>query len=148
MQIVLDLPFPPSTNRLWRVGVRKMYDSIQYTTWRADAAVMFYQQFAKKRPQPLDRFWIYMIIDISRRSSVMDNDNRIKAPLDFCQTAGIVTNDSKSEGVLCEWGHAPSGCRVTLTDYCPWKVVLTGEPPPTNPAQCTTRWRSAGRRAS
>src|SRR5580765_7604102 len=114
MQIVLDLPFPPSTNELWRVGVRTMYESMKYKTWKADAAVMFYQRFAaKKRPQPFDKFYVYIIIDSCRRSARMDSDNRIKAPLDFCQSAGLIKNDSRCEGGIWQWGHAPSGCVVS-----------------------------------
>jgi len=117
MEIVIDLPFPTSVNRLWRVGVRSLSNSPEYKAWKREAAGMFWLQYAKTRPQKLGSFKISIVLDENRRSR-SDGDNRIKAVLDFCQAAGLVGNDRNCDGGSWSWGHAPTGCRV----------VLTGEP--------------------
>lgn len=117
MQIELDLPFPTSTNRIWRLGVRRLFTSQTYLDWKAEAAGMFWQQYAKKRPQRLGSFKVSIVLDQNKRNR-SDGDNRIKAVLDFCQSAGLVSNDRNCDGGSWVWGHAPTGCRV----------VLTGEP--------------------
>jgi Holliday junction resolvase RusA-like endonuclease len=116
--ITLDLPFPTSTNRLWRVGVRRLYNSPEYEAWKREATGMFWQQYArKKRPQRLANFKALIVLD-ERRRSRCDNDNRIKATLDFCQAVGLIGNDRNCDEVTARWGEAPTGARV----------ILTGEP--------------------
>jgi Holliday junction resolvase RusA-like endonuclease len=124
MQIELLLPFPPSTNRLWELGVRKMFNSKAYRAWKAEAAGMYWQQYGggKKRPERLDSFKISIVLDQNRRAR-SDGDNRIKCVLDFCQSAGLVLNDAGCDGGSWSWGIAPTGCRV----------VLTGEPAAAKP---------------
>ena len=117
MQIVIDLPFPTSTNRIWRPGVRRLFASPEYAGWKREAHGMYWQQYAKKRPQRLENFHISIVLDARKRPRC-DGDNRIKAVLDFCQSAGLVANDRDCDGGSWAWGEAPSGCRV----------VLTGEP--------------------
>jgi Holliday junction resolvase RusA-like endonuclease len=114
MQIILDLPFPTSTNRLWNLGVRRIFPSAEYTAWKANAFKMYWMQYAKKRPQMLENFRISIVLDEKRRGR-SDGDNRIKAVLDFCQSARICTNDRKCDGGSWGWGEAPEGCRVILT---------------------------------
>lgn len=116
MRYEIDLPFPPSVNRIWRVGVRKLYSSPAYEAWKIESDVAFWQQFggSKKRPQSLGNFTISIVLDENRRG-ISDSDNRIKPVLDFCQRAGFVINDRGCDGGSWAWGTAPAGCRVTLT---------------------------------
>jgi crossover junction endodeoxyribonuclease RusA len=113
MRIEIDLPFPPSTNRLWRISGRRLVNSVQYELWKSAANAEFYVQFAKKRPQRLGKFTVSIILDQSKRGR-SDGDNRLKALLDFLQRAGLVANDSGCDRGEWSWGTAPAGCRIVL----------------------------------
>ncbi len=112
-EIVVDLPMPPSTNRLWRIVGKRLVTSAVYEGWRREAHGMFYQQHARNRPKPMQRFTISIVLD-QRKRGISDSDNRLKAVLDFCQAAGLVTNDRGCDGGTWAWGEAPSGCRIIL----------------------------------
>ena len=120
MQIVLDLPFPPSENHLWGIARGRLVNSAKYKAWKKESDGMFYVQFVrKKRPEPLKNFTVSIVLNERRRiPGVNDSQNYLKAPIDYCQRAGLVRNDADCDGGSWSWGHAPTGCRV----------VLTGEP--------------------
>ena len=124
LSITLDLPFPPSTNRIWRQAPLvaasrprgREYRSKEYTDWlnAADMYVISTRQFPKQKIHgPFG-----CLIDLNRKRGRGDGDNRIKALLDWCQSREIIRNDSD-----CRYGHlgsglipiaAPEGCRLTL----------------------------------
>jgi crossover junction endodeoxyribonuclease RusA len=117
IEIILDLPFPPSANRIWRSGGGKVYRSNEYVSWmeEADMAVMAVKAYPKRKIAGPFEVEI-LLSDVGlRRSS--DGDNRIKALLDWCQSRDIVRNDSDCRRGFWEWvepARAPKGCRVTL----------------------------------
>jgi len=115
IKITLDLPMPPSTNRIWRSGRGRIYRSKEYVLWceQADMAVM-----VSKKPGPLPKmagpFEAQILLSSEHRG---DGDNRIKAALDWLQSRDIVRNDSDCRRGSWEWvdaERAPKGCRVTL----------------------------------
>ncbi len=111
--MILDLPMPPSVNRIWRRGRGKVvYLDPKYRAWRkeADALAMFRDWRRKRNKGP---FMCSIVHNAAKRRG--DADNRIKAVLDWLQRAEIIENDSLAEFVSAEWGNAPEGCRVTLT---------------------------------
>lgn len=110
--VTLQLPKPPSVNRLWRKNPHGgMYLDKGYMAWRNDAARMLLVQ---RRPRVNGRFTASIIVDAAGRRG--DVDNRIKATLDVLQYCGVITNDSLCDRVTAEWGIAPTGCTVTLTE--------------------------------
>lgn len=112
--IVIDLPMPPSTNRIW-VPVRgRLVKSARYRTWIKAADGYFLMVKRKLRPVR-GPFRARIILDeryAYRKTS--DNDNRSKAALDYLQRAGLIDNDKLSVRTTTEWGHAPLGCRIEI----------------------------------
>lgn len=118
-QIVLDLPFPPSLNSIWRRGKHKgMYLSPAYRAWKrtADATCI-----AKRIFQRLH------IITVPFEATILlnadagqgDVDNRIKCLLDYAQRIEIIKNDKLCRKVTAEWvtpSRAPFGCRLILQE--------------------------------
>ncbi len=113
---VIELPFPPSTNRIWaRGGHGGVTLSKDYRAWKeqADKFVLFSGDWrrAKKIPGP---FTFELVLDTNERRRGGDLDNRIKAVLDWCQSRELIRNDSDCEDVHAYWGEAPHGARVTI----------------------------------
>jgi Holliday junction resolvase RusA-like endonuclease len=117
--ITIDLPFPPSTNKLWRyakVGASfRVHNSPAYEAWIKNCDAYFYTQFSKQ-PQALENFTVRIVLD-SRLRGRSDGDNRIKAVLDYCQRCGLIANDRGCDAGSWEWGEAEIGCRVTLEGH-------------------------------
>ena len=115
VEITLDLPFPPSTNRIWRNGYGKVYRANEYVAWceEVDMAVLASKQYPKRKIQ--GPFAAEILL--SRLAGKGDGDNRIKALLDWCQSRDIVRDDSDCRRGSWEWvepERAPRGCRVIL----------------------------------
>jgi Holliday junction resolvase RusA-like endonuclease len=116
LSICLDLPMPPSTNRIWRYTGRRMHKSEEYMEWlnAADMYVISTRQFPKQKIHGPFRCIIELNNDL-RGSS--DGDNRIKAVLDWCQSREIIRNDGDCVGGKWTWvspAAAPEGCRIIL----------------------------------
>jgi Holliday junction resolvase RusA-like endonuclease len=120
LECVLDLPFPPSTNRVWRSRAKRngvaVYRSNEYREWLriAGVAAVASGSWRKRVPMP-DRFSATILLDRSRRRG--DADNRIKAVLDWAQRVELVRDDRLCEEVTARWvisSEAPAGCRLIL----------------------------------
>jgi Holliday junction resolvase RusA-like endonuclease len=113
---VVDLPSPPSANRLWRVprsGSGKPYASPEYRKWidQADALSIALAQFRGVRR--IDGpFEVHVVI----QETAGDLDNRLKAILDYCEDRALISNDRNARKITMEYGEAPHGCHVTLTE--------------------------------
>ena len=112
--IVLDLPYPTSTNRIWRSGHSRVHKSVEYKTWRRAAENLF---LAQKRGcvAVKGHFRADIILSSAKRRSNADCDNRSKAVLDFLEAMNLIENDCLCDRVSIEWGapeQAPEGCRV------------------------------------
>ncbi len=119
LEITLDLPMPPSTNRLWRSATvratrkTRYYKSPEYLGWceQADITVMAARAFPKRKiTGPFT-------IEIQLGNGRGDGDNRIKALLDWLQSRDIIRNDSDCRRGSWAWvdpERAPRGCRVIL----------------------------------
>lgn len=113
-EIVLDLPMPPSVNRIWRAnraGPNKVSRSSEYKSWlrHADSMTMAMAQFRglKTIVGPFEA-------KIVLRRQRGDLDNRAKGILDWLQSRGVIADDKFCERLVVEWGEAPAGCRVTV----------------------------------
>ena len=116
LECVMDLPFPPSTNRIWSHAGRKVILSPEYRRWKdqADMAVVANGCWRARVVMPA-HFTALILLDVGRRKG--DADNRIKACLDWAQRLGLVTNDSLCDEVTARWvptHEAPHGCRLVL----------------------------------
>jgi Holliday junction resolvase RusA-like endonuclease len=117
IEIVLDFPTPPSTNRIWRTGRGRTYRSKEYVAWceQADLEVM-----AAKGPGRLPKingpFAVEILLSTAGRKG-RDGDNFCKATLDWLQSRDVVFNDSDCRRGSWAWvspEQAPQGCRVII----------------------------------
>jgi Holliday junction resolvase RusA-like endonuclease len=118
--IVVDLPLPTSTNRIWRRGHARStgrtwtYLSKSYQNWKAKADEALKEQMAGQRwPKITGPFDVILTITKAKRFK-LDLDNRIKACLDFAVQAGLIEDDKYQNRVVVEWGKAPRGARLEL----------------------------------
>jgi Holliday junction resolvase RusA-like endonuclease len=115
IEIVLDLPIPPSANRLWRFTGRqvKPYPSPAYKAWIKNADAHTYGKMPKRRITGAFTIDINIAAGAKRR----DGDNLIKAALDWAQSREIIRNDSdcrQGSWAFVDAELAPLGCRLTL----------------------------------
>jgi Holliday junction resolvase RusA-like endonuclease len=112
--IVLDLPMPPSVNRIWRAnkaGPKHVSISPEYRQWKAhaDALAMSLGQFRGLKTIA-GKFEVHIVLQRQRG----DLDNRAKGLLDWLQSRSVVLDDKYCERLTLEWGDAPHGARVTV----------------------------------
>lgn len=115
--VVLDLPFPPSANRLTRHAAKggklMSYSDPAYTSWKNEAHGEWLRQ-RKSAGEPIKGFFTYHIaLDKSRWPKASDGDNRGKAVLDFLQSVGLIENDKYAVGGTWSWAPV-KGCFVTV----------------------------------
>lgn len=115
--ITIDLPCPPSVNRIWRAnraGPKRVSISKEYETWkrRADALTLSTGQFRglKMVKGPFEA-------EIILKRVRGDLDNRTKGVLDWLQSRGVIVDDKFCERLTVSWGDAPTGCRVTVRAF-------------------------------
>lgn len=120
IECVMDLPFPPSVNRIWRsqkvTGKNNVYLSAEYRSWmrQANSAVLVNGTWRKRVAMPAE-FKALILLDRAQRAG--DVDNRIKAVLDWAQRSEIIVDDRLCDEVTARWvvtGEAPHGCRLVL----------------------------------
>ena len=116
--IVLDLPAPPSTNRIWmraKAGKRAVFTSPEYKRWKrnADDLIAAMAQFRGVKPI---RGTFEAEIILSEKHTHTDLDNSAKAVLDYAVRCNLVTDDAPKylRRLVMGWGYAPHGCRLTI----------------------------------
>lgn len=122
-ELVVDLPFPPSVNKIWRhsaaISSKSVVLAPSYLRWKsaADALLMATKDWRKAKIT--DRFTAVIIICAPTQGHQRgDLDNRVKAIFDFLQRVEIIRNDKDCQKFSIEWGtpiSAPTGCRVFLS---------------------------------
>jgi Holliday junction resolvase RusA-like endonuclease len=120
----LNLPFPVSTNRLYKKikpmkhhkGFLAMSDA--YIRFQKTANAMFLAQkmvAGLQSPPRLRDFGITVVLD-ERLKGRRDCDNTLKSLLDWLQRVEIVENDIGCSRIELKWGLAPTGCRVMIEE--------------------------------
>jgi hypothetical protein len=111
LETVLDLPIPPTVNRVRRAHGR---GSKLLQTWQkqADMAVMAAGGLRKLTKMP-SRYEVILTLDEGAR---IDLDAASKYTIDYARRLGLVQNDDKRflRKVTIEWGAASGRCRMTL----------------------------------
>jgi crossover junction endodeoxyribonuclease RusA len=97
---ILSLPFPPSVNRLWRVGKgKRVYKDPSYTRWISQCEA---EIFSLRLTPILGSYRLQ--IDATRPDKrKRDIDNIIKAVSDVLQHTGIIENDHLCLEVMARW---------------------------------------------
>ena len=115
------LPFPPSTNRLWRSVRGRVVLSPDYKYWkkRAIESVTVLQQFGK---QPVCGVYeLELYLSTVHRSKRGDADNRLKAVLDIVTELKFVVDDKFCARASVEWATVDHDCLVKLTGEIVYK---------------------------
>lgn len=123
--VELHLPFPPSTNKLWRKTKRGvgMMLSEEYVRWKDQADKVARQTAACRGLKTITGKFEARII-LRRfvhnfKGHQGDIDNRIKAVLDAAQRFELIADDKHCERLVVEWGDdnlAPHGCKLILKE--------------------------------
>jgi Holliday junction resolvase RusA-like endonuclease len=129
----IELPFPLSTNRLWRstgascrstketimrrsggqsafYGAIRVHLSPAYTKWKREADALYLTQKQALRPQMLGVYEIHLMFSSAHRRANQDGDNLTKCVNDWLQRVEIIKDDCLCERGFWEWGMTPSGC--------------------------------------
>lgn len=115
--ITLNLPRPPSVNRLWKIGRGKMYRSPEYVKWLTEAG---WEIAAQKPALPIKsisgHYSLIVRLRLGSRRKGADLDNFSgKALSDLLQKHGITQNDSLCIKFFARWDdNLPVACRVTV----------------------------------
>lgn len=114
--IVIDLPPPVSTNRLWLIGKGdrtrlSLSKSRAYARWIKCADDMLLEFGQLRGVRTITGNFTALIV--VKRSN-LDLDNNAKGVLDFLQSRNFIVNDKYCEELTLRWGDAPTGCRVTV----------------------------------
>lgn len=108
--IELQLPFPPSANRLWRRAGHTIHKSKTYTDWLREAG---WQVIAQKAGGIAGPYTLHIQAkrpDKRRR----DIDNIIKPISDLLMSVGAVDDDSHCEMVSARWVTSGEGVSVRV----------------------------------
>jgi crossover junction endodeoxyribonuclease RusA len=109
MTVSLNLPFPPSTNNLFKnVGKRRALTDA-YKAWRDEAGWSLKMQ----RPGQLEGS-VSVTIAVQRKPNRGDIDNRAKAVLDLLVEHGVIEDDRLVEELCLKWSDETTGATVTV----------------------------------
>lgn len=112
--VVITLPIPPSTNRLWitKSGGGGKTLAKPYRQWLADAGWLLETQRPRRITGPVE-----IKVDASRPSQRRDLDNLLKALLDLLVRHKVITDDRHVEAISARWvPQGIPGVRITIRE--------------------------------
>jgi len=120
-QVTLDLPPPPSVNRLRRLNKTEMR---YHGVWIDKCHRMVTKQFADAKLRGMSRpsfgeARVEVLVQLNENMKLRDADNAGKAVLDYLRRIEIIKDDSKQyvRRIVFEWvkpSDAPDGVRLTV----------------------------------
>lgn len=99
-KITLELPFPPSVNRLWRMGNGRMYRSPKYEAWRRQAIKDIDDQSGGMAIVGKYKITLLAVKPDKRRR---DLGNLEKAVSDILVTCKLVEDDHMCQSINARW---------------------------------------------
>lgn len=112
----LHLPFPISTNRLWRHARGRVIRSERYRVWKQAAGAEINMQKVGGVRGP---FRINVKLEYKVGHRRIDADNGLKCVLDILQEYGIIENDRLAIEVNVSWSSEINGTYVVITSADP-----------------------------
>lgn len=117
--VTLSLPFPPSTNNLWRGAGKGLHLSPAYKAWKEEAGWFIQQQKIGAGTPVKGNFTYHIVLAESERKArngaARDGDNFLKAPLDILQAHGLIENDNLADAGSWSWGPLdPGTCFIRI----------------------------------
>lgn len=108
--VSLNLPIPPSVNRLWRPsGDGGMVRSDRYRTWWQAAGNALNVQ----RPGRVEGDYA-LTMTVNRGKTKADIGNLEKACSDLLQHYGVIENDRRAVRITLEWSPSVEECQVMV----------------------------------
>ena len=112
--ISLRLPFPVSTNAIWRSNRGRVHKSKAYDKWIGAANMAFLTQKRELGKPIVGAFSMSIVLDDKKRGK-RDLDNCVKVVLDHVQRLGLIENDKLAEEISVRWGRLlTGGCLVQI----------------------------------
>jgi crossover junction endodeoxyribonuclease RusA len=114
------LPFPPSTNRLWRSVRGRVVLSEDYKNWkhRACESVCVLQKLGKGPVIGTHELELHLSAAYIGKG---DADNRLKAVFDIAQQCKLIVDDKLCRRASVEWSTIDHDCLVRLTGEIAYK---------------------------
>lgn len=115
----LNLPYPPSVNRLYRTGRGRIYKSPQYKNWLDEARIAWLQQRTTLPTRYIRGRYTLEAFVWPPDGRHRDLGNLEKCISDFLQSVNVIENDRLSKWIRFEWMEQEStaGVVVTITPY-------------------------------
>jgi len=117
----LSLPYPPSTNRLWRYVNGRAIKSEEYRIWQKEAAQWLMVQFRAWRR--IDGPYCMSVEAERPDRRRRDLSNLIKATEDCLVDCGVISDDSLAERIIMEWSAKepakPGLLNIVIRPYSP-----------------------------
>lgn len=110
MTVTLQLPLPPSANRLWVRAQKGMRRSDEYTAWLLEAGWTAKTQRPGSIKGPF-KVSIHASRPDKRRRDI---DNLIKPSLDLMEHLQIIEDDADCEQVSARWVTAGEGVTIIV----------------------------------
>lgn len=112
---IIDIPVPPSVNKTRRINFAAL-PAVKAWKEAADKELMASGQY--KRAVKIKGQYELTIV-LSETLCAADQDNPIKAAIDYLRRIELIENDDPRHArrTIIEWGEAPKGCRLILRPY-------------------------------
>ena len=123
MIVTIDLPFPPSVNRIWRVGTNRstgkrfVYRSKPYMKWLREADAQWMAQKPRGAFKMIEGPFKARIMLSRPDKRRRDDSNYHKVVMDFAQRVGIIKDDANCLETRSGWvmdEEAPIGMRLKI----------------------------------
>ncbi len=98
MQLIFDLPLPPSANRIWRRSGTIIHKSAEYTAWITAAG---WDIAAQRKGAEMIKGRVSVLIEVGKCHAGRDASNQIKPIEDLLQSCGVIKNDNQVDDVRC-----------------------------------------------
>lgn len=108
--VTLDLPYPPSANRLWGIAQGRMIKTAEYAAWLTEAGY----HVATQKPGRIRGPYAMRITAGRPDNRKRDLDNLAKPIGDLLQASRVIENDCDCQRLSMEWVSGLSGVRVSL----------------------------------
>ena len=118
-RVTIDLPFPTSTNAIWRNRQKGSYRSPEYIRWLGLAGQHWLTQRPRMAVKRISGAYSLSVILAPPDKRQRDLDNSLKSLNDFLVNSNIVDSDHLCSKLYVRWGdsqEAPLGCRVTIRE--------------------------------
>jgi len=114
--MTIDLPWPPSANKYWRIVNNRVVTSRAGRRYQRDVADLVWRQTSLDRMRPCGTRKITRLVitayppDRRRR----DIDNIIKPTVDALKLAGMFDDDSQIQAITAQWATREDGTLICV----------------------------------